>query len=132
MHELSIATAIAEIAERHAAGRRVRRVDVQVGHLRQVVPDSLHFAFALVSEGSALDCAELVIDHVQARARCRACGAESVLQELPLTCRACGGGDLELLTGEELQVVGLELEAQPQHEERTGDATVAGVPELER
>ncbi len=42
MHELSIAEAIVDVATRHAAGRRVVRVEVKVGHLRQVVPDSLH------------------------------------------------------------------------------------------
>ena len=43
MHELSIASAIVDTALRHAGERRVTRVDVQVGALRQVVPDSLAF-----------------------------------------------------------------------------------------
>jgi hydrogenase nickel incorporation protein HypA/HybF len=38
MHELSIAASIADIAVRHARGRKVSRVEVRVGHLRQVVP----------------------------------------------------------------------------------------------
>ena len=123
MHELAIAAAIVEVAERHAAGRRVASVEVQVGHLRQVVPRSLDFAFALITEGGALDGAELVVDHVPARARCRACGAESALEELPLACGTCAATDLELLSGEELLVVALELEEEPQHEERTGYAS---------
>ena len=61
MHELSIAEAIVDVAARHAAGRRVLRVEVKVGHLRQVVPDSLCFAFGLVAQGTALDGAELAI-----------------------------------------------------------------------
>ncbi len=36
MHELSIAESIIQVAECHAAGRRVTRVQVKVGHLRQV------------------------------------------------------------------------------------------------
>ena len=55
MHELSIAQAIVEVATRHASGRRVVKVEVRVGHLRQVVPDSLDFAFSLIAQGSALD-----------------------------------------------------------------------------
>jgi hydrogenase nickel incorporation protein HypA/HybF len=112
MHELSIAEAIVAIAERHAAGRRVARVEVKIGHLRQVVPSALEFAFQLVSEGTVLEGAELVLEDVPAAGRCRACGAESVLDHFPLHCTACGGFDLELLRGEELLVDALELEEE--------------------
>ena len=52
MHELSIADAIVRIACAHAGGRRIESVEVKVGHLRQVVPDALAFAFTLVAEGT--------------------------------------------------------------------------------
>jgi hydrogenase nickel incorporation protein HypA/HybF len=110
MHELSIASAIAAIAERHADGRRVAKVEVKVGHLRQVVPSALEFAFGLVTEGTVLDGAELVLEAVPAAGRCRGCGAESVLEGFPLACGRCGGIDLELLAGEELLVDSLELD----------------------
>ena len=55
MHELSIASAIVDTALRHANDRRVTRVDVQVGALRQVVPDSLAFYFAIVAAESSDD-----------------------------------------------------------------------------
>lgn len=112
MHELSIAQAIADLATRHAAGRRVVRVEVKVGHLRQVVPDSLCFAFELVTQGTALDGAELAIAHIPAAGRCRDCGAESTLESFPLCCARCGGLDLEVLAGEELLVAALELEEE--------------------
>jgi hydrogenase nickel incorporation protein HypA/HybF len=98
MHELSIADAVVRIAARHAAGRRVTRVEVKVGHLRQVVPDSLAFAFELVAGGTVLEGAELVLEEVPAAGRCRTCGA------------ACAGLDVEVIRGEELQVDSLELE----------------------
>ena len=50
MHELSIAESIVRIADAHAAGRRVTKVEVKVGHLRQVVPSALEFAFELVAQ----------------------------------------------------------------------------------
>jgi hydrogenase nickel incorporation protein HypA/HybF len=112
MHELSIAQAIVEVATRHAAGSRVARVEVRVGHLRQVVPDSLAFVFELVAQGTALDGAELVIAHVPPAGRCRACGAESVMEGLPLSCPRCGELDVELIAGEELLVDALELEEE--------------------
>ncbi len=50
MHELSIAASIVEIACRHAKGRRVTRIQVKAGHLRQVVPTALSFSFELVAQ----------------------------------------------------------------------------------
>jgi hydrogenase nickel incorporation protein HypA/HybF len=110
MHELSIADAVVTIACRHAAGRKVTRVDIKVGHLRQVVPDSLTFAFELVSAGTEVEGAELVIEEVPATVRCGACAAETTLEEFPAHCSACGAFDVEVEGGEELLVDSLELE----------------------
>jgi hydrogenase nickel incorporation protein HypA/HybF len=110
MHELSIAQAVVEIASRHAAGRTVHRVELRVGHLRQVVPSALEFAFGLLSDGTVLDGAELVIEEVPARGICRQCGTETTMSQFPLQCSSCGGLDLEIVAGEELLVDALECE----------------------
>jgi hydrogenase nickel incorporation protein HypA/HybF len=120
MHELSIAEAIVDVATRHAAGRRVVKVEVKVGHLRQVAPDSLHFAFGLVVQGMALDGAELVITHIPAFGRCRDCDAEGMMEDFPLCCARCGGLDVDVLAGEELLVDALELEEEKMSKERIG------------
>ncbi|HEU0317421.1 MAG TPA: hydrogenase maturation nickel metallochaperone HypA [Solirubrobacteraceae bacterium] len=112
MHELSIAAAIAQIVDRHAAGRRVGRVEVLVGHLRQVVPDALAFSWGLVTEGTTADGAELVVVPVPAEGRCRDCGELGALGDFPLRCGRCGGLDVEVLRGEELLVEALELDDQ--------------------
>ena len=112
MHELSIAQAILTVTERHAAGRRVEKVEVRVGHLRQVVPSALEFAFGLLVEGTALDGAELAIEQVPARGRCRRCGEETVLSSFPLACARLRRIDMEMLAGEELQVEALVIEEQ--------------------
>jgi hydrogenase nickel incorporation protein HypA/HybF len=110
MHELSIAGALVDIAERHAGGRRVTRVEVSVGHLRQVVPDALAFAFELCAHGTAAEGAELVLAEVPAEGRCRDCGAGTPLARFPWLCAACGSSAIEPTCGDELQVDALELE----------------------
>ncbi|HEV7584553.1 MAG TPA: hydrogenase maturation nickel metallochaperone HypA [Solirubrobacteraceae bacterium] len=109
MHELSIADSVVQIASRHAQGRRVERVELKIGHLRQVVPSALEFAFELLAAGTCVEGAELIVDQVPAAGRCRSCAAEATMSAFPLQCPVCGSLDLELLAGEELLVEALEL-----------------------
>lgn len=110
MHELSIAEAVVEIAVRHCDGRPVRAVELKVGHLRQVVPSALEFAFELVAQGTPLQDAELRMEVVPATGACRTCGAQTPLPDFPLCCRTCGGFDVEVTSGEELLVDALEMQ----------------------
>ena len=112
MHELSIADAVRAIVERNARGRPVTRVELRVGHLRQVVPSSLEFSWRLVIEGTAIDGAELSIEYVPANARCRACAREAELEAFPARCGACGSLDVDVIGGDELLVDALELEEE--------------------
>jgi hydrogenase nickel incorporation protein HypA/HybF len=125
MHELAIAEAVVAVASEHADGRRVAKVSLRVGALRQVVPSALEFGFELAAQDTPAEGAELEIEHVAAAGRCRACGAESELTAFPLTCARCGGWDLELLRGEELLVDSLELDDE--HDEAL--TTTGGVPD---
>ena len=113
MHELSIANAVVAIACEHANGRRVARVELKVGHLRQVVPSALEFSFELVAEGTPVEGAELEIDEVPARVACRECAAESRVTEFPLACASCRGLHVDVIAGDELFVDALELEDEP-------------------
>ena len=112
MHELALADAIVDVAARHANGRRVRRVTVAVGALRQVVAGALAFAFALLSEGTPLEGAALDVRTVPAVVRCHMCGAETRQDGFPLACRACDGVVVDVVAGEELRVEELELEQE--------------------
>jgi hydrogenase nickel incorporation protein HypA/HybF len=121
MHELSIAQAVVDVVTRHAGGRRVHAVEVRVGHLRQVVPDSLEFAFGLIVSGTPLDGAELRIEEVPAAGVCRCCGARTQFEDFPFACGECGSLDMELVEGEELLVDALELDEELVTSGRTGD-----------
>jgi hydrogenase nickel incorporation protein HypA/HybF len=110
MHELAIARAVIAIAEEQARGRRVLRVEMRVGHLRQVVASALEFSFQAVAMGTCVEGAELAIEEVEVRGRCPACGAESRPRAFPLACERCGSHELEISSGEELLVEALELE----------------------
>jgi hydrogenase nickel incorporation protein HypA/HybF len=110
MHELAIAESVVQIASEHAHGRRVTAVQVAAGHLRQIVPGALAFAFELVARGTPVEGARLELREVEAAVRCGACGRETVQDGFPLACRTCGGIDVEVTAGEELLVEELEIE----------------------
>ena len=59
VHELSLSSAIVNTVVKHADGRRVSVVNLRVGHLRQVVPDSLEFYFEFVARGTVCEGARL-------------------------------------------------------------------------
>jgi len=113
MHELSLADAVVRIACAHAGGRRIESVELKVGHLRNVVPEALSFAFTLVAEGTEAEGAALLMEEVPAAGVCRACGAESEFGAFPLACAACGSLDVELVRGEELLVDAVTMEEVP-------------------
>jgi hydrogenase nickel incorporation protein HypA/HybF len=112
VHELAIAQAIVDVAARHAGTSSVARVYVQVGRLRQVVPSALAFSFELCAHGTAVDGAELELEEMTVIVTCRGCGAESRPDAFPLACGSCGGLNVDVVQGEELQVESLELEAE--------------------
>ena len=108
MHELAISEAIADTVRAAAAGRRVERVDVRIGYLRQIVPDSLQFSWALLTADTDLDGCELVVEHVPAVVECRSCGARTTLRMPVLLCERCSSADVELVSGEEFQLASLD------------------------
>src|SRR5436190_1601764 len=88
MHELALSEAIADTVAARAGSRPVTEARVRIGFLRQVVPEALTFAWAMVTDGTALDGCELVIEHVPAAVACRPCAAHSVLAVPILVCGA--------------------------------------------
>ena len=55
MHELSLSSAIVNTAVKHADGRRVTVVNLRVGRLRQVIPDTLEFYFEFVARDTVCE-----------------------------------------------------------------------------
>ncbi|MFD7919302.1 hydrogenase maturation nickel metallochaperone HypA [Streptomyces sp. NPDC059740] len=107
MHEMSIAVAVVEQVEEAAVAAgadSVASVALRVGELAGVVADSLHFCFELACAGTRLAGAELTVETVPGRARCGRGHEWAVGMPPTLVCPRCGGSDVELLAGRELQI----------------------------
>ena len=110
MHELSVASAVLDTALRHAEDRRILAVSLRIGHLRQVIPDSLAFYFEIVTRDTPAEGARLEQVVVPVRMRCEACAHEWE-PELMFRCPECSGTG-EVLAGDELEVDSIEVEEE--------------------
>jgi hydrogenase nickel incorporation protein HypA/HybF len=109
VHELSICTAIAKIAHDAAAGRPVECVRVDIGHLRQVVPDTLRHSWEMVVFGTSLDGVPLEVREIPAVIECRQCGTRTPLDDPIFRCAACASTDTKVISGDELFVTSLDV-----------------------
>lgn len=114
MHEMSIARSLLEIIDEHVprpdgAAGRVKVVRLRIGEMAGVVPESLRFCFEVASEGTIAHGAELVIEEIPIRCRCRQCRADFAVERYAFICPRCSSRDVELLSGSELDVTELEL-----------------------
>ena len=127
MHELSIAMALVEQLEEirlKERGERVLSVTLRVGDLSGVDHEALTYAFPAACEGTACEGARLVIERVEAHARCRACGRESRPKWAIRVCETCGSRDVDMDKGCELLLQAVEVKDQNEVT-KTGDDHVS-------
>ena len=105
--------AIARKVVDRAAGRQVLTVTIRVGHLRQVVPDAMTFAWEMLTTTTSLDGARLEIEHVPATVACNGCASVTTLDAPVFACATCGSRDVTLRSGDELMLVSLETADEP-------------------
>lgn len=114
MHELSLCRSIHGIVDRARGDRGVSTVHLQVGQLRQVVPDTLAYCWGLVTQFGPLADSELDIDHIPVVLACHHCGQETAVADvLVLVCGSCGSGEVRVLSGEEFLVTSIDLTPLP-------------------
>ena len=114
MHELSICQALIEQVETIAAQRRSRvlQVFLGIGPLAGVDAQLLKGAYPIACAGTAAEGSALNIEKTEIRVRCRSCNAVTVVAPNRLLCGACGDWHTELLSGDELILLRVELETQ--------------------
>lgn len=113
MHELAITEEIVRIVTdkvRDLAASRATSVELLVGTLSGIVPESVSFYFEHLSKGTPCEGARLEFTRVKALARCRQCEAKFGPTQFDWTCPACGHNGADLLAGRELALATIEME----------------------
>ncbi|MEW6259763.1 MAG: hydrogenase maturation nickel metallochaperone HypA [Thermodesulfobacteriota bacterium] len=114
MHEMGIALQIIDIAcasiPEEMKPARVESILLRAGKLSAIIPDNLRFCFEVASKGTAVEGAELRIEEVPVVVRCKDCGGNWTVNGPAFRCEACESGNIEMISGRELDIVSIELE----------------------
>ena len=112
MHELSIAQDILAIIKQnvpHEELKNIQNVNVKIGDMAGVVPDSLEFSYQAITSGTEMENSRLVIEKIPFVIECELCGKSSTNDIGIRCCSYCGSFDTNVLSGLEMQVVDIEL-----------------------
>ncbi len=110
---MSVAQNIIEIIEQHLpppGTARVSKVNLRLGRMSGIVADSLEFCFEAITRDTALGESKLEMEFTPLVIRCHVCGRESEIQEPYFICPECSSTQVDIVSGTELQVVGIEIE----------------------
>ena len=106
-------------AERNASS--VVSIVVGMGPLSGVEAQLLRHAYPVASAGTIAEGAELVIKDLPLRIKCTQCGEESNALPNKMVCKTCGDWRTTLISGDELMLMSVELERNPEHTDSEAD-----------
>ncbi len=94
---------------REQGARQVSSVALGIGPLSGVEPALLRQAYPLATAGTVAENSELIIEPRPVRVHCSQCGKDSDAAPNRLLCEFCGDWRTELLSGDELLLMQIEL-----------------------
>ena len=113
MHEYSIVQSLLDSCEENAKANdasKVTKVVVKIGVMSGVEPELLKTAFDTFKEKTVCESAEFIMNIQPILIRCDSCKSESTLEKLEYCCPKCQSIELEVLDGEDMYLMQLELE----------------------
>lgn len=113
MHELSVCQGVISQVEKVAADQgsaKVEHIVLQIGGLSGVEPPLLERAFGIARAGTVAAQATLEIRSGPVVVECRECGGRSAVPPNRLLCEYCGEWRVQVVEGEELLLLSVELD----------------------
>ncbi len=113
MHEFGLMQSVLDNVEksaREAGALKVTEIRLVIGEMREVVADSMDFAFEALSPNTLSESATLSITMIRARSRCSQCNHEFEHDRLRRSCPNCDSLATELLAGKEMYIDAIEVE----------------------
>ncbi len=113
MHEFSLVSAVIETLEKYSAEQgwgTIKKVTLRIGAMRQVIPETMHFAFKTACAGTPMKGAELDIVPVPIVIKCPVCGKEWGEEHMGMICPYCGCDDAQMTQGMEMEIDSVEVD----------------------
>ncbi|HQP29982.1 MAG TPA: hydrogenase maturation nickel metallochaperone HypA [Deltaproteobacteria bacterium] len=114
MHEMSLTQSILAIIEEHAKQHgfsKVNSIRLSFGRLSSIEPETLNFAFEVLSEGTRAHGARLLFDILPVSIYCMHCERKSELSTYAAHCPLCGSAEVMLQGGtEELKLIEMDVD----------------------
>lgn len=110
MHELSICLNIVNLVSKHVKNNKIKKIWLRVGELSGIEISALTFSFPIAARNTPAENAILDILIVNAVAKCNHCGVEVKPRTLFDACQECHSCDHELIQGNELQIIKVEID----------------------
>ncbi len=122
MHEFAFAYDIFKVAEATATkynAKRITEVYLEIGELTLIVPHLLKQSFIMATKGSIAEGAELKIEIIPGKIRCRECNKISTVtlnEEAQLTglqlfqCKFCHSKNTEIIDGKKANVKNIKIQ----------------------
>lgn len=113
MHEYSIVQSLLDSCEENAKANnaiKVTKVVVKIGVLSGVEPDLLKTAFDTFKDKTMCEEAEFIMNIQPVIIKCQKCNKESTLEKHQYNCPKCESIEIDILDGEDMFLMQLELE----------------------
>jgi len=113
MHEYSVVQALLEqiedIAEKNEA-TKVTKIIVKIGVMSGIEAHLLEIAFNTFKEKTVADGAEFIMNIQPVTIECNNCSKISELEKIHYCCQTCGSVDVNVIDGEDMFLMSLEME----------------------
>lgn len=113
MHEMSLVLSILDIVTAKAneeKADRINEIEIEVGELAGVQPESLLFCFDAARKHTLAENASLQIIDIPAKGKCLDCAAEFPVEFYFSKCPECGSYKVDVIQGKDFRIRSINID----------------------
>lgn len=87
----------------------MEKINLKIGKLAAVVPENLNLCMEVAAKDTPLEGAQIHINEIPVTAKCSGCGHQWEVAEAVYICPACQSMEFDIIAGNELNVVSIDI-----------------------